>query len=78
MNACLIDTETECDLSLFVACYNEERDYSHARNGAVRLERGGCYYDIMVVDDASRDRSVPLIEQFMAENPEVADHAGGQ
>ena len=35
------------------------------------LEEAGCTYDIVIIDDASKDRSVALIQQFMAEHPEA-------
>ncbi|MGO9108220.1 MAG: glycosyltransferase family 2 protein [Thermoguttaceae bacterium] len=72
MNACLTETAAECDLSLFVACYNEEEGILPTLNTVLAaLQEVGCTYDIVIVDDASQDRSVPLIEQFMEEHPEV-------
>ena len=72
MNACLTDTETQCDLSLFVACYNEESGIIPTLETLLAaLHEAGCSYDITIIDNASLDRSVELIEQFMAENPDV-------
>ena len=72
MNACTRETAAECDLSLFVACYNEEEAILPTLQTVLAaLNEVGCSYDIVVVDDASKDRSVPLIKQFIAEHPEV-------
>ncbi len=72
MNACTRETAAECDLSLFVACYNEEEGILPTLQTVLAaLNEVGCSYDIVVVDDASKDRSVPLIKQFIAEHPEV-------
>jgi glycosyltransferase involved in cell wall biosynthesis len=60
----------ECDLSLFVACYNEEEGIIPTLETVLAaLAEAGCSYDIIVVDDASRDRSVERVKQFMAEHP---------
>ena len=70
MNACLTETTAECDLSLFVACYNEEEGIIPTLHTVLdALNEVGCSYDIVIVDDASQDRSVPLIKRFMAEHP---------
>jgi len=68
----MTEMATECDLSLFVACYNEEEGILPTLHTLLAaLDEVGCSYDIIIVDDASKDRSVPLIRQFMAEHPEV-------
>jgi len=72
MNVRTTQSAAECDLSLFVACYNEEQGILPTLQTVLAaLSEVGCSYDIIVVDDASKDRSVPLIKQFMAEHPEV-------
>jgi glycosyltransferase involved in cell wall biosynthesis len=72
MTTYLTDTETDCDLTLFVACYNEEKAIIPTLETVLAALRDvECSYDIVIIDDASRDRSVPLVEQFMAENPEA-------
>jgi len=62
----------EIQLTLFVACYNEEA------NIAATLETvlAACTelslsYEIIVIDDASKDRSVELILAFKKQHPEV-------
>ena len=72
MNTSTTETAVDCDLSLFVACYNEEELIIATLNTVLSaLAEAGCTYDITIIDDASKDRSVPLIEQFMAEHPEL-------
>ncbi len=67
----LTDTETECDITLFVACYNEEKGIIPTLQTLLAaLDEAGCSYDIVVIDDASKDRSVRLVEEFTAEHPE--------
>src|SRR6516165_9242432 len=59
-------------LSLFVACYNEEDNIVGTLN-SVRdaCEHVGISYEMLVIDDASRDRSVEIIQTWMEENPRV-------
>ena len=59
-------------LSLFVACYNEAENIGDTLNN-VRdaCRKTGISYEVIVIDDASRDRSVEIIRAWMKENPEV-------
>jgi len=66
------DTPCACDLTLFVACYNEEDGLIPSIETAVAAARqAGRSFDIVVVDDASPDRSVDLVRQYMARHPEI-------
>jgi glycosyltransferase involved in cell wall biosynthesis len=60
----------EFDITLFVSCYNE-RDFITATLETVRraMTGLGLTYDIVVIDDASRDGSPELIRQYIAEHP---------
>jgi glycosyltransferase involved in cell wall biosynthesis len=59
-------------LSLFVACYNEQDNILGTLETLVRALRNTVpSFDIIVIDDASRDESVSRIRGFMAENPGV-------
>lgn len=63
---------TTVDITLFIACYNEEENILGAIGNVVAATAAvGCSYDIVIIDDASRDRSVELIRGFMEANPEV-------
>lgn len=62
----------ECDITFFVACYNEESNILAAIGNVVSAANEvGCTYDIVVIDDTSKDRSVELIKGYMHEHPEV-------
>ena len=59
-------------LSLFVACYNESGNITGTLETVVAAAtRIVPSYEIMVVDDGSRDSSVQEIRQFMAAHPEL-------
>src|SRR5262249_24627923 len=58
------------DVTLFVPCYNEEVNI--AATLATILEacrRVACSYEIIVVDDASTDRSAEIVSNFQAKHP---------
>ena len=57
-------------LSLYVACYNEQDNIIGTLETLVSaLKKTVPSYDIIIVDDASRDESVPRILKYMEENP---------
>jgi len=59
------------DITLFIACYNEEENilatFQEVLKAMAELDLS---WEIIVIDDASTDNSVPLIKQFMADHPE--------
>jgi glycosyltransferase involved in cell wall biosynthesis len=59
-------------ITLFVACYNEEGNIA-ATLDAVRqaCAQTGISHEILVIDDASADRSVEIVRAYMAEHPEM-------
>jgi glycosyltransferase involved in cell wall biosynthesis len=72
MNFVTTEKKSECDLTLFVACYNEQAAIRSTLETVVAaLDEAGCTYDIVVVDDASRDDSVRLIREFIDQHPQV-------
>lgn len=59
-------------LSLFVACYNEQDNIIGTLETLVEaLQKTVPSFDIIVVDDASKDETVPHVRKFMAEHPEL-------
>jgi len=59
------------DLTVFVSCYNEQ-DYIVGTIDTIRdalLEVGGIRYEIIVVDDRSRDRSSEIVKSYIAAHP---------
>jgi glycosyltransferase involved in cell wall biosynthesis len=72
MTADTDETTGDCDLTLFVACYNEEGGIINSITTAIAAaEDVGLSYEIIVVDDASTDGSVKLVKEFMAEHPQI-------
>jgi glycosyltransferase involved in cell wall biosynthesis len=59
------------DLTIFISCYNESALIARTLDTVVRAAREvGLSYEIIVIDDASRDNSPELIIRYMAEHPE--------
>ncbi|HEX7182645.1 MAG TPA: glycosyltransferase family 2 protein [Thermoanaerobaculia bacterium] len=57
-------------VSLVIPMFNEEENIEHAIASAVEaLERHGGDYEIIVVDDASTDRSAEIVRELAAGNP---------
>jgi len=62
----------EYDITIFVPCRNEERNVGRALNEIVTtLAQYPYTYDIIVIDDASTDGSVKVVEEFIAAHPQV-------
>jgi glycosyltransferase involved in cell wall biosynthesis len=62
----------DLELTIFMPCYNEERHIVPALETAVAAAREiGRSYEIVVIDDASTDRSVELIRAYLAGHPEL-------
>jgi glycosyltransferase involved in cell wall biosynthesis len=60
------------DITLFIACYNEQDNILSAIANVVSATKAvGCTYDIVIIDDASKDRSVELIRGYMDAHPDV-------
>lgn len=59
-------------LSLFVACYNEQDNIIGTLETLVSaLQNTVPSFDIIIVDDASKDESVARVRKFMAEHPQL-------
>ncbi|MES1243949.1 MAG: glycosyltransferase family 2 protein [Acidobacteriota bacterium] len=59
-------------VSLVIPMYNEEESIEHAIACAVEaLEPFGGDYEILIVDDASTDRSAAIVRAEMARNPRI-------
>ena len=57
-------------LSIFVPCFNEEKNITNTLND---IKNGiiGINYEILVVDDASEDKTIEIIEKFKKNNPSM-------
>jgi glycosyltransferase involved in cell wall biosynthesis len=64
------DLGDQLDLTIFVSCHNEH-DYIVPTLKTIRtaLEALPIAYEIVVIDDASKDDSAALVERYVAENP---------
>lgn len=60
------------DISVIIPAYNEaERIIPYLRNITAYLGRRGMAYEILVVDDGSRDETAIVVEKFQTEAPTV-------
>src|SRR6266446_733610 len=64
--------EEEVQLTVFVACYNEEPNIQQTLETVVAACREAkISFEIVVIDDASKDRSVEIIQAFQKSHPDV-------
>jgi glycosyltransferase involved in cell wall biosynthesis len=55
------------DLTLFIACYNEEENIIDTLGEVEKAMAGLPWsWEVIIIDDASTDRSVPLIKDYLA------------
>ena len=66
------DVESSVKLTVAVSCYNEA-DFIGATLDTVVRSVGeiGCTYEIIVVDDASRDDFVLKVQQYISSHPDT-------
>ena len=64
--------DEEVLITLFVACYNEEGNIAGTLD-VVReaTAQTGISYEVVLIDDASTDRSVEVVRQYRADHPDV-------
>jgi len=71
------DVRNPIDLTLFVACYNEEDNIVPTLETLIDALRDiGVSYEVIVVDDASSDESVPRVRQYMQQHPALPVRLG--
>lgn len=60
----------ELDLTMFVPCYNEEaRITGTLETIKAAMAEVPCTYEVIVVDDGSKDRTCEKVAEFQKENP---------
>ena len=57
-------------LSIFVPCLNEEKNVTDALN-IIKEAVQNINYEILVVDDASKDKTIEMVEKFKNNNPNL-------
>lgn len=63
---------SELDLTIFVPCRNEEGNISNALNEIVTVLKDYAYtYEIIVIDDDSKDSTPQKVKEFIKLNPEI-------
>ena len=64
--------ENDLDLTLFVACYNEEENIVGTLETVLEaLGEFDLTWEIIVIDDGSTDRSVEIIQDFLGKHPDL-------
>lgn len=59
-----------CDITIFIACLNEEHGILPTLETVLAaIKEVGCSYDIVIIDDASSDRTVDCVLAFQKANP---------
>ncbi|HEV3258116.1 MAG TPA: glycosyltransferase family 2 protein, partial [Gemmataceae bacterium] len=67
-----VEQYAELDLTLFVACYNEEPNIAGTLDAIQEAMKDlPLTYEIIVVDDASRDGSVEVVKEYQRRNSSV-------
>jgi len=60
----------EIDITVVVSCYNEEAFITDTVDHVLEaLRKVGCSYEIFVVDDSSKDRSVERLRAYISAHP---------
>ena len=66
------DNDQPFQLGLLVACYNEEENITATLDTVVAACRDvGVSFQVVVIDDCSRDRSVEKVKEFGRLHPDV-------
>ncbi|MFM8453493.1 MAG: glycosyltransferase family 2 protein [Gammaproteobacteria bacterium] len=60
------------DISIFIPCYNEEKNIINSIKTAISvINKVNLTYELIIVDDGSIDNSVHLINDFIKNNPNL-------
>lgn len=64
------ESTSACDITFFIACLNEELGIVPTLETVLAaVKEVGCSYDIVIIDDASSDRTVDRVLAFQLANP---------
>ena len=65
-------TKNELDLTLFIACYNEEENIvGTLETVQAALKEHKYTWEIIIIDDASQDNSVAVIQDYVQQHPDL-------
>lgn len=68
-----VERTADLDLTIFVACYNEEANIAATLDTIQEaLRELPLNYEVIVIDDASRDRSAEVVKDYQLRNPSLA------
>jgi glycosyltransferase involved in cell wall biosynthesis len=60
----------EIILSIFVPCFNEEKNIAKALS-CIKQGVQNISYEVLVVDDASKDKTIEMVEKYKKNNPNL-------
>ncbi len=59
------------DLTIFVSCYNEQDFVTDTLDAiAEAMSRFDYQYEVLIIDDVSKDNSAAVVERYIAEHPD--------
>ncbi|MEK7804293.1 MAG: glycosyltransferase, partial [Planctomycetota bacterium] len=65
------ENDSDIFLTIAITCYNEEKYIVNSIDTILKaLRRMDFSYEIIVIDDASKDNSVQIIQQYMKTHPD--------
>ena len=65
-----MDNVKNITLSIFIPCLNEEKNITNALNN-IKEAVQNINYEILVVDDVSKDKTIEMVEKFKNNNPDL-------
>ena len=70
MESNLVDNMEKITLSIYVPCFNEENNIVNTLNN-IKEGVQQISYEVLVVDDASKDKTIEVVEKFKKNNPDL-------
>ncbi len=68
----LLEQHSDLDVTFFVACFNEERNIVGTLDSIQQAMRElPLSYEVIVIDDASRDASASVVKEYMSRHPSL-------
>jgi len=65
-----VDNIQKITLSIYVPCFNEENNITNTLN-KIKEAVQHISYEVLVVDDGSKDKTIEMIEKFKKNNPNI-------